>query len=191
MDLHGYSTYHLVQIPPEFITLDTKAEPDHQSHQPPPIYVTFPQNVYQQQHSPSSPHPPSSPNHDHHSISSRPAAPLTVQTQNLAPSQSSRHTMSSHSPTMLTAAINTPLPPSPSPSAFLSDDEGFYGSHSPHPPNAMQRTLSNSSSSSHLIPAETLMLQQQQQQQQTQQQFSPSMHQAHDPSYSQQPHYHS
>lgn len=187
-NLHHYSTYVVVQIPPEFAALDTKAESEqtHQqsSQQPPPIYITFPQNVYQQQHSPSSPHPPSIPNHHHHhhhhSLPSRPAAPLTVQTQNLAPSQSSHHTTPSHSP-MMTAAINTPLPPSPSPSAFLSDDEGFYGTHSPHTPNAMQRSLSNSSSS-HLMPAENFMLPQQQQQ--SQQQLSPSMQPSHDPSYS-------
>ncbi|CDH57593.1 related to heat shock factor protein 4 [Lichtheimia corymbifera JMRC:FSU:9682] len=189
-----------LQIPADFTALDIKAEPEQSqqqsSQQPPPIYVTFPQNVYhqqqQQQHAPSSLHSPSSPNHHHHdqSLPSRPAVPLTVQTQNLAPSQSSHHTTAttpSHS-SMMTAAINTPLPPSPSPSAFLSDDEGFYGPHSPHTPNAMQRSISNNSSSSHLMPAENFMLQQQQQ---TQQQFSPPMHQSHDPSYSNQYHYHS
>lgn len=195
--------YVLVQIPPDFTALDIKAEPEQSqqpsSQQPPPIYITFPpQNAYQQQqqHAPSSPHPPSSPNHHRHhdqSLPSRPAVPLTVQTQNLAPSQSPHHTTTttpSHSP-MMTAAINTPLPPSTSPSVFLSDDEGFYGPHSPHTPNAMQRSISNTSTNSHLMPAESFMLQQQQQQQQTQQQFSSSMHQSHDPSYSHQPHYHS
>ncbi|KAI9498700.1 HSF-type DNA-binding-domain-containing protein [Zychaea mexicana] len=94
----------------------------------------------------------------HQGIPSRPAVPLTVQTQNLQQSTrlhispTSVHTIesaqSSPQQQQLTPhqlAIQTPLPPSPSPTAFLSDDEAasLYSPHSPHTPSVM--THSNSS----------------------------------------------
>ncbi|CAO3667155.1 unnamed protein product [Umbelopsis vinacea] len=67
---------------------------------------------------------------------SRPSTPLTVQTQNLNVSmqyeQSSANSpLSAGSLGAYQAAVNTPLPPSPSPSSMISDDEILYSPHSP------------------------------------------------------------
>lgn len=125
----------------------------HQHQQPPPIYITSPDphgavpqtqpNMYlgANHHSPS-PSPHNSPQQQQ-SLPSRPPVPLTVQTQNLQQRLASPVVIDQPiSPTQLAThqvAINTPLPPSPSPSAFLSDDEAasLYSPHSPHTPQMM------------------------------------------------------
>ncbi|KAI8099660.1 HSF-type DNA-binding-domain-containing protein [Halteromyces radiatus] len=153
-------------LPPS-LTLDTtdtnKQQQQHQfknkaAEQPPPIYITShdttskqesyyvsmsssPSNCYS---SPSSPQLPT-----HH----RPPS-LTVQTHNLQQSSSSPSSPigldpSSHhhqqqpplspasSVNSYHAAVNTPLPPSPSPGAFFTseDDPALYSNpHSPHTP---------------------------------------------------------
>ncbi|KAI9258914.1 HSF-type DNA-binding-domain-containing protein [Phascolomyces articulosus] len=173
------------QPPPIYITSPDTSHHHHQQQQlqnlylgagqehspspsPPPQSHTPPQQMHHQQLQQSQSHPQlQQQHHDHYQqqqqhqqmIPSRPAIPLTVQTQNLQQpttrglqisptidsSQSSpqQQQLSPHQ-----MAIQTPLPPSPSPSAFLSDDEAasLYSPHSPHTPSIM----SHSNSSGHL-----------------------------------------
>ncbi|KAF7728993.1 hypothetical protein EC973_005024 [Apophysomyces ossiformis] len=150
-------------FPPElnFDAYDVKSDPE----RPPPIYVTSHDanaNTHQSQHfyfgnqqSPS-PSRTSTPEPNYSHLPTRPPAPLTVQTQNLH-HQSPRldvaiPTMdpsplspSSSSLSAYQAAINTPLPPSPNPCAFLSDDDAtsMYSPRSPHTPNIIPNTDNN------------------------------------------------
>ncbi|KAF7731403.1 hypothetical protein EC973_000211 [Apophysomyces ossiformis] len=146
-DMMDFLTQHhgaQLQLPPE--NYDLKPDPE----RPPPIYVTSPdtepqlQNYYHNHHQQRQ--------HHHHSEQNTPlpthsSPPLTIQTQNL--SQSSRLTMSmsfnglgagpiSPSFSVYQSAVNTPLPPSPSPSTFMSDDDmvSMYSPRSPNTPNS-------------------------------------------------------
>jgi hypothetical protein len=101
---------------------------------------------------PSDAHHPHSPTLSHHTPT-RPNTPLTVQTHNLArasqqhgnlnitiPSNYLMNDMqtSNISPNSLSAYHNTnTLPPSPSPSSLMSDDDAssLYSPHSPHTPS--------------------------------------------------------
>lgn len=184
---------HIVQIPPEF-NMDgyqVKTEPE---QPPPPIYITSPdvhgsahqlQNMFlgtQPNHTSPSPSPPPQPHTPPHqdlasSLPTRPAFPLTVQTQNLqntsrlhtnghsnfnVEQQHSPISPSQLSPNQMYAAMNTPLPPSPSPNSFLSDDEAasLYSPHSPNTPNVMTNASSNNSST-HLAAIDAFNFQQQ------------------------------
>ena len=133
-------------------------------HTPPQVHNQQLQQLQQQQQQSQLQQQQQQQQHDQ-IIPSRPSVPLTVQTQNLQQpttiitttaqidnrglqinidgSQSSPQQLSPHQ-----MAIQTPLPPSPSPSAFLSDDEAasLYSPHSPHTPSIM----SHSNSSGHL-----------------------------------------
>ncbi|KAI9316270.1 HSF-type DNA-binding-domain-containing protein [Dichotomocladium elegans] len=130
-----------LQVPHELSLFDIKPEPESHQQTPPPIFITSPQNTYSQ-------HP-----HNHQTLSSYPSTCLS--TNHPQPSQTSL------------PSRPTPLPPSPDPSALLSDDENFYGPHSPHTPNIMQRSLS----SNHLLPDPYMF----QQHPSPQQQLSPTI----------------
>ncbi|KAI8150129.1 HSF-type DNA-binding-domain-containing protein [Fennellomyces sp. T-0311] len=108
---------------------------------PPSIYITSPemdattqqlQNFYldQSQRQRRSSTPLSVHTHD---LSSKPSNAPCLQVHG-SPQQSPI----SPSVTMYEAAINTPLPPSPSPSSFMSDDEAasICSPHSPYTPNS-------------------------------------------------------
>ncbi|KAI8367675.1 HSF-type DNA-binding-domain-containing protein [Radiomyces spectabilis] len=147
-----------LQLPSDytFEAYDSKVD----SERPPSIYVTSPDVHTQQQQlqtlymsmegQPTRPSP-SPTSHSSGSTATHPnrPPPLTVQTQNIHPSSPLNmnipfHSMDTNhqpvSPSSLSAyqsAVNTPLPPSPNPNAFLSDDEAasMYSPHSPHTPN--------------------------------------------------------
>lgn len=141
-----------MQIPPElnFDNYDIKQEPDR-----PPIYITSPDSTTTNMLSSIY-----YPDNSTHQIPQRPNTPLTVQTQNLPSGSLIRGQMNISvpnnyltsqpisnqpplSPNSLNAyntAVNTPLPPSPSPSSPLGtmvsdDDMNDSGSHySPNTP---------------------------------------------------------
>ncbi|CAO3689063.1 unnamed protein product [Umbelopsis ramanniana] len=147
-----------IDIPPElnFENFELKADPE----RPPPIFITSPdsqptgnmlQNLYFNS-MPSDSHSSSS-SLSHHTPQ-RPSTPLTVQTHNLVrsphhhnanlnitiPSNFMINDMQSNSisPNSLSAYHNTnTLPPSPSPSSLMSDDDAssLYSPHSPHTPS--------------------------------------------------------
>lgn len=124
------------------VTDTIKSDPEAQ--RPPPIYVTSPDVDFTND---------DFCNHERHinkSSGSRPSSPLTVQTHNLAtnlhpsfsdqssPVDASSAPSSPHSNSSIYhAAVNTPLPPSPSQSAFMSDDEAasLCSPYSPGTPN--------------------------------------------------------
>lgn len=156
-------------MPPElnFDNYELKADPE----RPPPIFITSPdsaptgnmlQNLYFNNLPPD--HHPSSPALSHHSPQ-RPSTPLTVQTHNLVRSPHHQHAnlnitipsnylindmqSNSISPNSLSAYHNTnTLPPSPSPSSLMSDDDAssLYSPHSPHTPSNPTAESSGSSS---------------------------------------------
>ncbi|CAM0134737.1 unnamed protein product [Umbelopsis sp. WA50703] len=121
------------------------------SERPPPIYITSPdhsspnnmlQTMYHngfdgQQHTPNNlVHSQRLSTQTGHAMG-RPSTPLTVQTQNLNvavqydQSQSGSSPLSAGSFGSYQAAINTPLPPSPSPGSMMSDEDALYSPHSP------------------------------------------------------------
>lgn len=156
--LHQHSGGQL-DLPPElnFESYELKADPE----RPPPIFITSPdsaqtgsmlQNLYFNAIPSDTPHHPNSPALSHHTPT-RPHTPLTVQTQNLARSQHHQGNLNitipsnylmndmqnnNISPNSLSAYHNTnTLPPSPSPSSLMSDDDAssLYSPHSPHTPS--------------------------------------------------------
>ncbi|KAG2185715.1 hypothetical protein INT43_002150 [Umbelopsis isabellina] len=121
------------------------------SERPPPIYITSPdtsstnnmlQTMYHngfdgQQHTPNNlVHSQRLSTQGGH-VMGRPSTPLTVQTQNLNvtgqydQSQAGSSPLSAGSFGSYQAAINTPLPPSPSPGSMMSDEDALYSPHSP------------------------------------------------------------
>jgi hypothetical protein len=70
---------------------------------------------------------------------SRPTSPLTVQTQ--GPNISRPYDPSHQSPLNSPQPYEIPLPPSPSPSSMMSDDEHSYSPHSPMSNNNMFHTV--------------------------------------------------
>jgi len=139
------------QSPQPFHTaqFDMKTEHD----RPPPIYITSPDagsansmlqsmffNSYeaqqQQQQNNNAVQQQQQQQRLMNNTMSRPNTPLTVQTQNLNVSlqynQSPANSpLSAGSLGAYQAAVNTPLPPSPSPNSMISDDEALYSPHSP------------------------------------------------------------
>ncbi|KAG0189847.1 hypothetical protein DFQ28_002822 [Apophysomyces sp. BC1034] len=154
-DMMDFLTQHhgvQLQLPPE--NYDIKPDPE----RPPPIYVTSPdidpqlQNFYPGHHQ----HRQFN-HHSQHStpLPTHPSPPLTVQTQNLSHPSRLAMTMAfnelgagqiSPSFSVYQSAVNTPLPPSPSPSAFMSDDDvaSMYSPRSPNTPNSFVTAMEES-----------------------------------------------
>ncbi|ORX62133.1 hypothetical protein DM01DRAFT_1331593 [Hesseltinella vesiculosa] len=159
-NLLQFMSQHLGVPLPASLSVDTNdtSKARNSMEQPPPIFVTShdispkAEPFYGSQHqpgyhSPTSPSPPRladlnapSPSyqqqHSHHQLS------LTVQTNNLhhiSPSSPSSPVQPS-SPASYHAAVNTPLPPSPSPGSFFSEDDPALYSN-PHSPNTSQFML--------------------------------------------------
>ena len=127
---------------------DMKPDPE---QRPPSIYITSPEMdstaqqletfylderyQYQQQHSSSIPLPVQT--HNLSKQSSVPCLQLDTLPQQQEQQQQQKSPLSP-SVSMYDSAINTPLPPSPSPSTFMSDDEAasICSPHSPYTPSS-------------------------------------------------------